>query len=277
MANKVVLISFANSTYKPSLIRLKKEVSKFTSITESHFFTEKDLDDEFKKDFHPFIYRRGYGYWKWKVYFCKKTLDKLSLGDILIWSDAGNVFNSEAEHRFLEYLELARTSPSGILAFQDEYMEKQYTKADCLAYFNALNNKNIIDSNQFWAGCCIFKKTINSTELIDRWYDISINHFDLITDKKSEIPNLQGFIEHRHDQSIFSILAKQYDIKVVSHTERCIKDGKLLKNLPIQAKRSKQQSITTNVKRKLLIPLRYIIGLYLIHIKGFYFKNRTAW
>lgn len=58
--NKVVFITFANSKYKQSLARLKAQVSESKYITNKYLFTEKDLDMNFKKNFHPSLYRRGY-------------------------------------------------------------------------------------------------------------------------------------------------------------------------------------------------------------------------
>ena len=45
------------------------------------------------------------------------------------------------------------------------------------------------------------------------WYNISLNHH-LIDDTPSKSPNFKEFIEHRHDQSIFSLLTKLYDMNI---------------------------------------------------------------
>ena len=65
-------------------------------------------------------------------------------------------------------------------------------------------------SLQLWAGAFMLRKCKESVEMVERWLEVSIEHPDLMTDKKSTYPNLHGFLEHRHDQSTFSILAKQY-------------------------------------------------------------------
>lgn len=44
--------------------------------------------------------------------------------DILVYSDAGNVFNSKGIPRFLEYIKMLDDSTSGILAFQEIYKER---------------------------------------------------------------------------------------------------------------------------------------------------------
>jgi hypothetical protein len=44
---------------------------------------------------------------------------------------------------------------------------------------------------------------------MDEWYKHSCN-YHLITDHHSVLPNADGFIEHRHDQSLFSLLMKKH-------------------------------------------------------------------
>ena len=53
---KTIFLSFANSVYVPSLRRLEEQIRSCPLINEFHFLTNKDLDDGFKKHFHPYIY-----------------------------------------------------------------------------------------------------------------------------------------------------------------------------------------------------------------------------
>lgn len=96
---KTIFLSFANSVYVPSLRRLEEQIRSCPLINEFHFLTNKDLDDGFKKHFHPYIYRRGYGYWKWKSYLVKQQFEKMEDGDILIYADAGCDYNAKAIDR----------------------------------------------------------------------------------------------------------------------------------------------------------------------------------
>lgn len=100
MNSKIYLICFADSRLQESINRLKNEVKNFKMIDEVHFYTEKDFDPAFKKEFHPTRHLRGYGYWKWKPYFVKTMLDRVNWDDIIIWSDVGNVFNIDGEYIF---------------------------------------------------------------------------------------------------------------------------------------------------------------------------------
>jgi hypothetical protein len=52
---------------------------------------------------------------------------------------------------------------------------------------------------------------LNSKELVSEWYTLSCDYHN-IDDTPSILPNLENFKEHRHDQSIFSLLTKKYNM-----------------------------------------------------------------
>lgn len=58
----------------------------------------------------------------------------------------------------------------------------------------------------------LFKKCALSLEIARKWLDICCHH-NLFDDSESVSPNLNGFIAHKHDQSIFSLLLKIYNVK----------------------------------------------------------------
>lgn len=272
---KTVFLSFANSVYVPSLRRLEQQIKDCPLIDEFHFLTNKDLDKNFKKDFHPYIYRRGYGYWKWKSYLVKQQFDKMEEGDILIYADAGCDYNAKAIDRFKEYLEITRTHESGILVFEDRFLERQYTKGDVFSFLIGGNSfLPISDIYQRLAGMWMMRKCTNTVAFVSQWVDVCMNHFDLITDKASLIPNFPDFIENRHDQSVFSILSKLHGAYAVPSLEL---EKTNFENVPFLPTRHKVKSTWTDIRRKLLLPYRYFLGLYLVKFKGFYFKDRLAW
>ncbi|WP_278519376.1 hypothetical protein [Leyella stercorea] len=273
--SKVVFLSFANSVYVPSLKRLKGQIRNCSLIDEFNFFTDKDLDKNFRKDFHPYIYRRGYGYWKWKSYLVKQQFDRMHEGDILVYSDAGCDYNDKAEHRFKEYLDIVRLHESGILVFEDDFLERQFTKGDVFRFLIEGNTfLPISDLNQRWGGMWVMRKCANTTNLINKWCDTCMNHFYLITDKASDTPNFPEFIENRHDQSVFSILTKQHGAYALPPSEL---DKTNFQNVPFLPTRHKVKSSWTDIRRKLMLPYRYLVGMYLVKVKGFYFKDRIAW
>jgi hypothetical protein len=64
-----------------------------------------------------------------------------------------------------------------------------------------------------WAGALIVKKTENTIRYIQEWLDMCCIYED-ITDSKSKIKNSNLFREHRHDQSLLSIIIHKYNIQM---------------------------------------------------------------
>ena len=264
---KIVLLSFANTDYSDSLIRLRKETEVFP-FDERVFLTEKDLKPELRKKIHWFKHRRGYGYWRWKGFIIYNQLQRMEDGDILVYSDAGNVFNYKGIPRFLEYIKMLDNSISGILAFQERYKEKEYTKADLFEFLNVNSGDSAMESNQLLSGCIFLKKNNITLTLTKQWYDINLYHYDLVTDKRSKIPNYDGFIENRHDQSVFSLLAKKCN-PIIQNTDEFVavdNDWGKLSDKPIHARRASysDQSLKKKIKRFLLRPLMLVIRWYII-------------
>ena len=60
------------------------------------------------------------------------------------------------------------------------------------------------------------KKTDINIKLVSEWYNLMISqNYHLIDDSPSIISNDITFVEHRHDQSCFSLLMKKYNRFVI--------------------------------------------------------------
>ena len=205
--SKKVFVSFADSRYASSIERLRKEIEGF-GFDEVHLLSEGDLPNNFFKGLSPRIYRRGYGYWTWKPYIVKTILDSLQDGDYLVYSDCGNRWVNGAISRFEEYLSMINTEKP-ILVFQQQFLEKDWTKRDAFEYICGNQWKDYAVTLQIWGGCFIMMKNEITCRLVDKWVAITQKRRDLFTDKASILKNTNGFREHRHDQSCFSLLVKQ--------------------------------------------------------------------
>lgn len=273
--SKVVLVTFANKDLSKTLLRIKSQLMQCELIDEFHFFTEKDLPTIFFRRCRPYLYRRGFGYWAWKYILAKETLDAMSIGDILIYADAGCDYNGEAGSRLADYISICKWYKSGIVAFEDEHYENKYTKGDI---FNDLILKGdrelIANTKQIWAGFWLLRKCEASINFVNTLYDISLNQFDLLTDKRSLSPNYSCFIENRHDQSVFSVLAKQTGAYLFSYEEIIRKNWS---NIPFIPTRHKEKAIATCIKRVALLPYRWLLREYLVRSRGFIFSSKRIW
>ena len=148
---RIVLVSFADRRYRNAMKRLEGYTEKFP-FTERHFCDQTNtFDKKYWSNLKPWLYRRGFGYWKWKADLVKYYLDKLEEGDIVAYSDGGICWNDTpaALRRFDEYLHML--SPERpILTFQEPYVEQEWTKGDLLMVAGVYDNESICTSNQLW-------------------------------------------------------------------------------------------------------------------------------
>ncbi len=272
--SKIVFVSFADTRYQASIDRLKKQTEAF-GFDERHFFSEKDLPKDFFKGFSPKIYRRGYGYWTWKPYVVRQVLKDLQEGDILVYSDGGNVWNDKGINRFRELIGMLSVEQP-ILAFQQEFLEKDWTKMDVFMRLCPDSFKQHAMTLQLWSGSFFLMKSPIADKFAKDWDDLRKTDIHQFTDRKSTIPNMLGFREARHDQSTFSLIVKQLPHVEISweEVEPLNGDWTGYEKYPILAKRSRKK-----VTRKKLISYIFLsfIGYYLVLFKNFRFMGKVAW
>lgn len=88
----------------------------------------------------------------------------------------------EARPRFEEYLSMLILDKP-ILAFQQPYLEKDWTKMEIFKQICPNGYLQLAMTLQLWGACFILMKSkITEKWLID-WNDIRLNHIDLFTDK----------------------------------------------------------------------------------------------
>lgn len=278
--SKIILVSFADRRYRNALKRLKEYTEPFP-FTERYFLTQDNsLTKEYWRSLKPWLYRRGYGYWEWKGKLVKQYFYSLNYGDILIWSDAGVYWNStpKALERFDEYIKMLDNKTS-ILAFQEPYIEEQWTKGDLLKALDVYDNENICKSLQLWSGVFVIMKNAYTVQLIDDWSSINEIHKEFETDKRSSVPNKEGFVEHRHDQSSFSLLVKKVPHIEISYKETQIanKQWKLLHDYPVQARRHKEEKrpLSVILYNKILRPWRMLLNIYFRQIRNYDFAGES--
>lgn len=270
---KKIFVTFADSRLSKSSIRLFTQAEQIGVYDEIFCFNEFDLDEQFVHAFSDKLSSkvRGFGYWVWKPQIILQVLDRLEDGDILQYTDVGCHINIFGRDRLLDYFDLTNQSSSGLLGFQafrpqlplqddgrniPTWIDGEWTKGDLLDYFNVRHNPLIVDTPTIQSGVFFLRKEESTVRLIKEWLSVYYANFSLADDSASLSPNPKDFKEHRHDQSIFSILMKMADATTVSASEFWYpkKDGSpkgdwnYLKKFPIHAKRDLDYGIATNFK-----------------------------
>ena len=254
------LCSFASSDLKRSTVRFEEQAVNMGVYKRIKIYGYNDLSTEKKiqvDNFFKIKQKRLYGYACWKAFVIKKFLDQTPEDSILQYSDIGCHLNPKGKNRLQEYVKLC--DKNGILTFQyknpnfknfnnfkfQEYYEYQYTKADVWKYLKISDSSEILKTKQIWSGTIFFKNNKFAREILDKWNSL-LNINKLIDDSVSTSKNHKDFIEHRHDQSLFSLICKKRNVYSLSASE-CewaeVNNSRTWDhaiNFPIHAKRDKR-------------------------------------
>jgi len=233
--SKIYLCSFASPDLNLSVNRFKNQAKLLNFYENIKVYGSKDLPEKIKLRIKSFNYpvkkMRLYGYACWKPYIIKKYFDELPNEAILQYSDIGCHFNYKGIDRLKDYIELCKKENALVFQYRipdwykkyenfkfQEYFEYEYTKAETLNYMGVEKDLKIINSQQIWSGCFFIKKNDFGEKILSEWLSLS-GVDDIISDNTSKIDNHKNFKEHRHDQSIFSIICKKNNIFSLSASE----------------------------------------------------------
>lgn len=207
---RTVFLTFGAGAYRRRLNTIYSQAKSMNFFNSIVCLTDDDLDNEFKSKFKEHFGSRGFGYWSWKPHIIKMMLERLRDNDILIYTDAGCTLNPGGLNRLKEYVEMARKSEVGLLAFELEHQcERSWSKRDLVNYLNV--SEEHLESRQLVGGIHIWRKCSESLALATRWDSIASqdNLFYVSDAKRNTTVEDPLFKDHRHDQSIFSLLVKQ--------------------------------------------------------------------
>jgi hypothetical protein len=207
-------ITFAGgeSNYYDAATRLVRQAQNINLFDTARAFTAEDLqsDPDFWSRHSEFVtnHPRGYGYWLWKPYIIRKTMATLQDGDILVYLDAGCEIGPHKYDTLKMHLETGAKDDYILRSLHGD--ENTHTKMDLFIKMGMLDDKYVYDY-QYQGGAVIIYVCSKTREFYNEMYDICCEYSN-IDDSPSQSPNLSCFVEHRHDQSVFSLLTKKYQL-----------------------------------------------------------------
>jgi hypothetical protein len=247
-SQKKWFLTFANELFYGALERIEKQAMDSQLFDQINIYKDTDLPSftEFWETHRDFIIKnqhRGYGYWIWKPFLIMKTLEEMNENDILIYADSGCEINPYGKLLMDTYIQLVNLHSSGVLSFRiDNYFwnkynpsEKNYTKMDLLRH---LECESLLETQQLHT-ISIIRKCEYSQFMVKLWYTTCCQ-YHLIDDSPSILPNHPEFLEHRHDQSVWSLIRKKY--------------GSVILNDQVQGKQNQFIWCTRNKTNKSLLP-----------------------
>ena len=204
----ITAISYGNERYSRQLEFNGRSALEIAKVDKFYGYTPKDIDPEFReKNKYILDKLRGNGYWLWKPYFLYKTLtEKLNYGDYLIYSDAAILYVDSAE-KIVDFLNKKNLD---MYTHRLPHLERKFTKRDAFILLG-VDTPFYAETGQFNAAFQIYRKT-TFTEYFLKEYLYYAQDKRIITDDSNEMgeENYPEFKDHRHDQSILSLLIKKY-------------------------------------------------------------------
>jgi hypothetical protein len=211
---KLHLVTFADgsSTRRDAAHRLatqSKETGWFASVNPLHLENLQQLSPIWFATHQPFLASqpRGLGYWIWKPFLILESLKRIAPDECLVYSDAGNEISASGAARFQDYVGLARIHD--LFGFEIGEPIHQWTKGDLLNYLAIPSTSPFLALRQIWAGLLFIRHTPANLLLLSHWAELCVaRNYSLVDDTPSVTPNPSTFREHRHDQSILTLLLR---------------------------------------------------------------------
>jgi hypothetical protein len=156
-----------------------------------------------------FAHARGYGFWLWKPYIIEAALDAAAPGALVVYTDIA-VAMVAAPWRLLDHARKRDVTLFGVA-----HRQRQYTKRDAFVLAGA-------DAPIYWnsgmanAAFIIVRNGTAGRRFVAEWKAL-IRDPRVLTDQPNTqgLPNFPDFVDHRHDQSVLSILAIRENIPLL--------------------------------------------------------------
>lgn len=207
----VVHVTFGTAEFTQSLAHLVRSSRRFGIHDVRVYRPDSSAVQRAIKE-NPAIMRekRGAGYWLWKPYIVLDVLERLPDGALLFYSDAGVSYISDPA----PLMALAETRD--IVLFDNRragWTQRMWTKRDCFVLLDA-------DSPMYWhrrqldAAFQLYRAGPRARTFVA---DLKTLCRDsrVLTDAQNTcgLPNFPEFLEHRHDQSVLTILATRHEVE----------------------------------------------------------------
>ena len=206
---KKYYINFADSLFKKTQEFALKKAAKKGNFDFVKGYSPDDIEKEFYNQNKAVLnQKRGKGFWLWKPYFILKKLEEMDNGDYLFYSDSG-IFFVKSVDILIEEIE---KSEQDVMGFELPLIESQWTKEELFKSMDC-DQKHFRESNQIIGGFQLIKKSVFSVNFYNEFLKYACNELNITDKYNQKILQNDDFIDHRHDQSIFSLLYKKYKLK----------------------------------------------------------------
>jgi hypothetical protein len=219
--------------YGSALKRLKREIKRLDPDAQVWLFDERKVNQDIgglDQSFSDFVRDnpRGFGLWVWKPWAVLEVMKSVQQGDIVFYLDAGCTVHTSINSKLRYEWYINHVREQGSLVFQQKFLEYSWTRREVIEHFHLTEID--VNSGQVMAG--VQGHLVNEKQLkfVKDWLGAcTLDSGRLLKDVG--VLNIEDgrFIEHRHDASVFSCLAKFEGIQMIQdetfHHPKWNRDG----------------------------------------------------
>jgi len=163
-----------------------------------------DIDINFQEKYKYILsIKTGLGCWLWKPYFILKRLNEIEMNDFLFYADAGSFFLNDIDILLNRVVDLEQD----VFGFELPFIEKQWTKKELFTYLDC-EDDFYRESNQINGSFHLIRKTPRSVAFYQSYLKAACIDRNIDGSCNKNIQDME-FIDHRYDQSIFSLFYKK--------------------------------------------------------------------
>lgn len=217
---RIKAVTFATDNFRERAEKLMESAKKI-GISDFKILTKEQLESDFYiKNKEILDKTRGAGLWLWKPYLILKELKKLGTDEKLFYLDAGrNSYWDLWDTALYVFNHPVLTNQGFLLGPSIDHLGpiEMWTKRETLECMGVgemqIKNIKMIQMNwSVWTNC---EKSIR---FLESWLYYCTNKICIMDENITETKNYKNFIDHRHDQSIASILAHKQKIEILDYS-----------------------------------------------------------
>ena len=168
--------------------------------------------------------KRGSGYWLWKPYLIEKCLKEAAKDEVVFYCDSGRIDYYKFTKKPIRLVDRVLSSDKGFLlgpALLHFGGIRIWAKRDCLTIVDAdrddILNKPLLMTWSIW------RPTDEAFAFLTKWLEACCDP-RCLTDIPNTLgmPNYPGFIDHRHDQAVMSILAHKENAEYLDFSKTTV-------------------------------------------------------
>lgn len=207
----IIAINYADDGFKKAQ-RLNSKTARKWGADKVIEYSPQDIDEDFREKNKEILNaKRGNGFYLWKPYFLNKAYKELGENDYLIYTDAGAVYVNRIQY----LIDCMNEQKVDIMVFSlpHDMLEYMYTKRDAFVLMDC-DREDIVNTTQTIGGYVLLKKS----KFVEKFLKEDLTYAQdvrIIIDNANVMgkDNYSGWVDHRHDQSVFSLMTKKYHLK----------------------------------------------------------------